>query len=493
MAVACGVATAAGTGLAEADAASTAPAAGEAGSAGSPVPVVRSLALRDPTQPLVAATGWASDRSAAVAPRDTRPFSMLGVTWSDPEAAIMVGAVRVRARSLATGRWSGWLEVETGDEDLATAESGARGGTSPLWVGPSDGVEVQVDGGRSTLPAGLRLELVDPGRGEQPRATTSVASTATTKAASGTSATTTAASTVKAPTLVSRSGWKADESIRGAGNPSYGTAVKVVFLHHTAGTNSYACSESAAIVRGVYSYHVTGRGWRDIGYNFLVDKCGKIFEGRQGGTTRPVVGAHTLGFNRNSAGIAVLGTYSSKKVSTATRAAIAHLALWRLRAYGGSPTGKASLTASSSVGSKFVKGRSYTFTRLSAHRNAGYTECPGDALYGQLSGIRTLATKVSSLAVKSITGARLSGGVYTAGGAITVSWTVGTPTRLITRFQVLVDGKVVTTKGPSTRSAKITLRAGRHKVAVRATHLSGATATTAAKTVVRKVSVRKAT
>ncbi|MFD7949057.1 N-acetylmuramoyl-L-alanine amidase, partial [Streptomyces sp. NPDC059744] len=92
------------------------------------------------------------------------------------------------------------------------------------------------------------------------------------------------------PPITSRAGWGADESISPEA-PEYNDTVKAVFVHHTAGTNDYSCADSAAIVRSVYAYHVQSEHWKDIGYNFLVDKCGTIFEGRKGGVGRPGRGA----------------------------------------------------------------------------------------------------------------------------------------------------------------------------------------------------------
>ncbi len=126
------------------------------------------------TVPLAAIGQPDGERSAVlgVEKRRTEPFSLLGVTWSDPEADLG-GVVRVRTRSAVTGRWSGWRELDSDnnrgpDPGARERKPGLRGGTSPLWVGPSDGVEVRVvsANGRSPgrLPAGLRLDLVDPGR-----------------------------------------------------------------------------------------------------------------------------------------------------------------------------------------------------------------------------------------------------------------------------------------------------------------------------------------
>lgn len=111
--------------------------------------------------------------SASLARRDTEPFSLLGVTWTDP-AAKVTGSVEARTRSAATGAWTGWLPLDTEiDGRTETGRSGVRGTTEPRWVGPSDGVEVRVragDGARSGLPAGLRLDTVDPGGTSTPLA-----------------------------------------------------------------------------------------------------------------------------------------------------------------------------------------------------------------------------------------------------------------------------------------------------------------------------------
>ena len=98
------------------------------------------------------------------------------------------------------------------------------------------------------------------------------------------------------PPIFTRRAWNANEAIR-RGAPSYASSVQFAVVHHTAGSNSYTASQSAAIVRGIEVYHVQGNGWNDIGYNFLVDRFGTVYEGRFGGIDRNVVGAHALGFN----------------------------------------------------------------------------------------------------------------------------------------------------------------------------------------------------
>src|SRR3712207_9171470 len=41
--------------------------------------------------------------------------------------------------------------------------------------------------------------------------------------------------------------------------------------------------DPAATVRAIFAYHAVVQGWGDIGYNFLVDADGRIYEGRHSG------------------------------------------------------------------------------------------------------------------------------------------------------------------------------------------------------------------
>ncbi|WP_338782675.1 N-acetylmuramoyl-L-alanine amidase [Streptomyces sp. DG1A-41] len=318
----------------------------------------------------------------SLAPRTTEPFSMIGVTWDDPAAALD-GTAQVRTRSRESGEWSAWHALDT---DVRTPETGpdrhragVRGGTQPLWTGPSDGIQVRVSGTR--LPEGLRVELVDPDGGSDAVHTTVVEPDAAAPAAGGPAA--------ERPAVTSRSAWGADESLV-KDPPTYTTGTQAMFVHHTAGTNDYTCADSASIVRGVFLYHVRSNGWNDIGYHFLVDKCGTVFEGRAGGIDRPVLGAHTYGFNTGTSSVSVLGDYTKTTANTAVRKSVAKVAAWKLGLYGIDPTGTVVLTAGADNG-KYKAGQKATLHRISGHRDGYPTECPGQNLYADLPEIRTLA------------------------------------------------------------------------------------------------------
>ena len=320
------------------------------------------------------------DRS--LAPRTTEPFSLIGVTWDDPDAALD-GTAEVRTRSRESGAWSAWRPLETDGRRPETGpdrdRAGVRGSTQPLWTGPSDGVQVRLSGSR--LPEGLRVELVDPEAGSGTVHTAAVDPDVVGPAAGPLSA--------ERPAMTSRSAWGADESLV-KDPPTYTAGTQAMFVHHTAGTNDYTCAESASIVRGVFLYHVQSNGWNDIGYHFLVDKCGTVFEGRAGGVDKPVLGAHTYGFNTATSSVSVLGDYSTAATNAAVRASVAKVAAWKLGLYGIDPTGTTVLTSGADNG-KYKLGQKVTFHRISGHRDGYPTECPGQHLYDDLPEIRTLA------------------------------------------------------------------------------------------------------
>ncbi|MEV5351519.1 N-acetylmuramoyl-L-alanine amidase [Streptomyces sp. NPDC052693] len=342
----------------------------------------------------------------ALAPRTTEPFSLLGITWDDPHETLE-GTAHVRTRSRESGAWSAWRPLETDVRMPETgpdrARAGVRGATQPLWAGPSDGVQVRVSGER--LPEGLRVELVDPDGGpdhavhvvEPGPVEPDVAEPGVTEpgvagpGVTGPGVVPPAAGPLAAdrPAVTARSAWGADESLV-KDPPTYTGDTKAVFVHHTAGTNDYACSESASIVRGVFLYHVKSNGWNDIGYHFLVDKCGTVFEGRAGGIDKPVLGAHAYGFNTDTSSVSVLGDYSATTANAAVRESVAKVAAWKLGLYGIDPTGTVVLTAGANNG-KYKLGEKVTMHRISGHRDGYPTECPGQHLYADLPQIRTLA------------------------------------------------------------------------------------------------------
>jgi hypothetical protein len=292
---------------------------------------------------------------AATAP--TR-FDLVGLHWRGS------GSVELRTRS-TDGRWSPWHRAAPEGEDLpdvGSAETlpgrGWRLG-NPYWTGPSDHIAYRLHGRVDRLRAYFvrsREELI-------PLRRLSVAGS---------------------PALLTRLAWGANESIRRAA-PQYAPSVQFAVVHHTAGSNSYTRAQSAAIVRGIEIYHVKGNGWNDIGYNFLVDRYGQVFEGRYGGVNKSVIGAHAEGFNIGSTGVALIGTYASIGPTPAERSALVKLLAWRLDVAHVDPVSRVAYASGGNP--RFAQGSPVTLRVVSGHRDTGFTSCPGAVVYSQLGAV----------------------------------------------------------------------------------------------------------
>jgi hypothetical protein len=169
----------------------------------------------------------------------------------------------------------------------------------------------------------------------------------------------------------------------------------MAFIHHTVDANGYGPGQVPAMLRAIQAYHQDAQGWGDIGYNFVIDRFGRVWEGRDGGLDRPVIGAHTQGFNTGSVGIAVLGSFSSTLPSDAALTATAQVAGWKLGVAGVSPT--ATTTMVSGGNDRYPAGRVVTFNTVSGHLDAKPTSCPGAHLYARLPIIRTRASAVAAV------------------------------------------------------------------------------------------------
>ncbi|MDI6515837.1 MULTISPECIES: peptidoglycan recognition protein [Streptomyces] len=199
------------------------------------------------------------------------------------------------------------------------------------------------------------------------------------------------------PDIVPRSVWLGDAA-RAQPAPRYDDKVVAVFVHHTDTPNGYDCADVPAILRGVYQGQTGARDWDDIGYNFVVDRCGTVYEGRAGGIDRPVTGAHTQGFNHRTTGIAALGTYTAGvPVPDELTDAIAAVTAWKLGESGTDPRGKAVLVSSNGL-SRFAAGATATLPAVAGHDDGYATSCPGAALAARLGDIRDTAARLQGRA-----------------------------------------------------------------------------------------------
>jgi N-acetylmuramoyl-L-alanine amidase/FG-GAP-like repeat len=291
-----------------------------------------------------------------------RGLAVVGATWTSGSLGER-DVVQLRVRR--DGAWSAWEEMDRDDHHgpdtvgPGSAESRqVRDGTAP-YVVDGQGVQVRVLSESAAAPP-VRVSVIDPGVGRGDDAVGAQVPGAASAAA-------------PRPTILTRRDWGADESMRN-GTPGYGQA-HVAFVHHTAGTNSYSSAQVPGIIRGIYDYHVNGQGWSDIGYNFLVDRFGRTWEGRYGGVDKAVVGAHTLNHNSGSFGVAAIGDFRTIAPPSVLVAALERVIAWKLSVHGMPATGSALINGSS-------------YARISGHRNAVSTTCPGERLYALLPSIR---------------------------------------------------------------------------------------------------------
>ncbi|HMF82423.1 MAG TPA: N-acetylmuramoyl-L-alanine amidase [Acidimicrobiia bacterium] len=174
--------------------------------------------------------------------------------------------------------------------------------------------------------------------------------------------------------IVARSQWAPDLPWNwGAcpGGPQYAPYMSTAIVHHTVNSNGYGPGDSVGIMRGIWAYHVQSLGYCDIAYNFIVDNYGVPYEGRLGGIDQSVVGAHAIGANYGTTGVAMLGTFTSVLPSGAALGTLENLIRWKLLIHGDNPFDDAAAD-------------------ILGHRDTSATECPGNALYGYLPSIRDI-------------------------------------------------------------------------------------------------------
>ncbi len=289
--------------------------------------------------------------------------SLVAVTWREAAAPDL----EVR---LPGGEWQAW-------EPLADlGERSTVAGTEALWVGRSGTVRLRASGTGVTA----RLVVIDPGADPSRRTTAAAAPQRTARAARP--------SRAPRPEIHTRKDWGAKEKWR-SGKPAYNDQLKQVHIHHTAGSNDYKRSEVRGILRAIYRYHTKTLGWSDIGYNFLVDRFGRAWVGRAGGAATLVRGAHTLGFNHSSTGIAVIGNFEQKTPRADVVTMLVRLAAWKLDKAGRDPRGKAWVTSKGS--DLYPRGKRVRLRVVDGHRDTNQTACPGQQVYDLLPEIRDRA------------------------------------------------------------------------------------------------------
>lgn len=329
------------------------------------------------------------------------PFSLVALTSEDLTGT----TARVRAKK-SDGSWGPWYEAEPLEGVGAdTPSPGGVRGTDPVFVGRTTTVQIAVtrppdaeatgrtpqtepsDADRPELgyvpanveqPFGQNLNAILISPPETPADLLPLPNAATPPG--------------QPPHIINRAQWGADEGMR-CGEPRYDNRIQAGVVHHTAGSNEYTPGDSAGIVRSIYEYHTRTLGWCDIAYNAMVDKYGQVFEGRAGGMTRPVEGAHTGGFNHSTWGVAMLGNFDAVPPTPIQLRTTARLLGWVLGQSGVDPLGAVVLPSEGGSFTKFAFGASPTLPTIFTHRDVGNTECPGNAAYALMPEIRNIAAR----------------------------------------------------------------------------------------------------
>jgi hypothetical protein len=307
-----------------------------------------------------ASAGWRTTRVL----RAPRRFDLMGLVWAQGSHA----EAQLRARK-SGGRWTRWVTLHLlGDHGPDHGRLPA--GTDPAFTGAADEFQLRLRG----APRNLRARFVRA----QPAAR--VATRLARRAQAG-----------APPSIIPRAAWGGD-SVPPREPPIYGE-VQIAFVHHTVTANDYAPEESPGIVLAIARYHRNSQGWNDIGYQFLVDKYGQIFEGRAGGVDQAVVGAQAQGWNSTSTGIACLGDFTSIAQTPEGMDSLARLIGWKLSVHGVPTTGEVTVVSAGGETNRYPAGTPVTFQRISGHRDGNNTSCPGNVLYTQLDQLRTAAAQ----------------------------------------------------------------------------------------------------
>ena len=353
--------------------ASSAAMTGEAGGIG---PTVRRIPITRDDVAIASRLGARDLGDAwAVSPEiSATGYATVGVTWAQHSSA-QDSTLSVRTKS--GGAWSAWQPMRVSDEHGPTRAS-AEGrevlqGSDPLVVGNVDAVQAKATSTGNSRPADLMLSVIDPGEpallGRTGARLGGPAYPARSEART------------PRPAIFSRAQWGAEESMRN-GFAGYGE-ISAAFVHHTVNSNDYSRDDVPAILRGIYAYHTQSQGWSDVGYNFLVDRFGRIWEGRFGGIWHPVIGAHTLGYNENSFAMAAIGNFELVLPTRRMLRAYRDLFAWKL-------------DRSRVAGNAYTRIGGVKLRTIGGHRDAGSTACPGRYLYARIPALRAQVAAAQS-------------------------------------------------------------------------------------------------
>jgi N-acetylmuramoyl-L-alanine amidase len=419
-------------------------------------------------------------------------FTALGLTWDQRGGTPIQVDVSTSRDGRSFGRTHA-LDAESGPDPGTEEFASGSSASELLWTGGGRCARVALELTAGATVSNLRIAFVNSSgtpNGPDGVPATDWKPAPPTRAQAPASQVAEAAT--REPRFISRQRWGANPHLMQC-TPDVAPAVKMAFVHHTAGTNHYPRGKADDIVRAIYAYHTLGRGWCDIAYNFLIDRFGRAYEGRSGGVTVPVVSAATQGFNTGSFSVALMGDFTHHRPSRRMTRTLRRVLAWRLDVAHVPPHGRAVMVSGGGDNTRYRKGKRVNLPVISAHRYTGYTACPGTRVIRKLGNVRDAVSKMGlpkiyrpsvtpdhtvsgrpaspvirasgsdrliwSASVQTKAGASVGGFSTEAGDAFRRTWSSGSSPPLPTQpgiYEIVLGG--VSRRGERARSATVQFR-----------------------------------
>jgi hypothetical protein len=344
-------------------------------------------------------------------------FDGLAFTWdqSSGRAVTIVAAAGPERSSLGHP-----IRIDQeGGPDPGTAEHrSGRQGSTYVWTGEARCVRFSMDLPKHAVVGNVRILFINSsGTADGPGTGPGEVGPVAVGDPGGPFAPSAAEAMTRRPRIITRDQWGADPRLMNC-TPLVADFLDTGFVHHTAGSNSYTQSQADDVVRGIYAYHTNGRGWCDLGYNFLVDRFGDVFEGRSGGVTNDVIGAAQMGFNTGAFSVSVMGNFDNVRPPASAVRALERLLAWRLDVGHVNPSARTVMTSGGGRTTRYPAGTKVKLRTISGHRDTGLTACPGRILYAMLSGIRS---DVAAIGLPKLYNPRLSTSTIVTGQTVDIS------------------------------------------------------------------------
>jgi hypothetical protein len=307
-------------------------------------------------------------RPIAVPLQGVTPFLSVGSLWRISETITEQSGLRLSLRaSTDGGQWQDWLTLD----HLHYLADGRQYAHLVQFDSATRFVQIRIQWHNLTAPVSVRdvrLSFISPGASSAQMPPGSAGASSVPEGNQSLS-------------VVSRTGWGCPDGQGSRWTPYY-TTVTHLIVHHTATPNT--SSDWAATVRAIWNYHAVTLGWGDIGYNYLIDPNGVIYEGRSGGDGS--MGAHFSCANGNTMGVALLGNYSSVAPSASMMDSLERLLAEKSETFNLDP-----------LATTYHASSRLTIPTISGHRDGNSmsvgcpsgTVCPGNVAYNLLPSIRS--------------------------------------------------------------------------------------------------------